>query len=268
MASRLDTITGRMSKLMLKRWSMLAEVCPEAGCSVPLMRNPETSEDMCVWHDVRKLFPEEAAAEEAAADEPEASEPDVSPTCASTLCEKLDEKLDPPATDDVLLDPPVTDEVLLRRRKREQGDLASERIGKRLLQGWAMIDRACPAESCYSVPLVQNRDKMQECVICAQRYMNEDAYVAKYGSLSNAAKPEQSVTAESKQAVAAEPKETVQVARRPADGSAVAAAVCALDDKLVVLSAQLTAAVDPGAIESIAHAIAACAKGLRECSRI
>ncbi|KAJ2800934.1 hypothetical protein H4R21_002989, partial [Coemansia helicoidea] len=259
MGSRLDTITGRMAKLMSKRWSMLAEVCPRDGCSAPLMRNPETSESKCVWHDARELFPEEAAA---AADdeEPTAAEPATSPSCSSVL----DEKLDTPTGDD-----------LLRLRKREQGDLASERIGKRLLQGWALIDRCCPAESCYSVPLVQNKSKVQECVICAQRYMDEDAYIAKYGALSASAEPREAAVATPKGTAPVAPKESLSVelkaeapaARRPAAGSALAAAVCALDEKIAVLSAQLAAATDPSTIESIAHAIAACAKALRECNR-
>ncbi|KAJ2130262.1 hypothetical protein GGH17_003842, partial [Coemansia sp. RSA 788] len=50
--------------LMLKRWPMLAEVCSEDGCSVPLMRDPVTNATKCVWHDARELFPDECFDEE------------------------------------------------------------------------------------------------------------------------------------------------------------------------------------------------------------
>ncbi|KAJ2121794.1 hypothetical protein IW147_003961 [Coemansia sp. RSA 720] len=189
MMSRLDAITQRMSKLMLKRWSMLAEVCSEDGCSVPLMRDPGTNATKCVWHDARELFPDECFDEE-----------DVEQSKMSDNSElaKEDEKLD-------TLKTAVAEDELneLRRRKREQSDMASECIGKRLLQGWAMIDRSCPNESCYNVPLVQDREKVQECVVCNQKYMDEDAYVAKYGAPGKDIKPapqQQTKPVEKKQA--------------------------------------------------------------------
>ncbi|KAJ2503362.1 hypothetical protein GGH96_000383 [Coemansia sp. RSA 1972] len=166
-----------MSKLMLKRWSMLAEVCSEDGCSVPLMRDPATNATKCVWHDAREVFPDECFDEDEDVEQPKHYD-DSEPV-------KEDEKLDTPKTD-------IAEDELneQRRRKREQSDVASERIGKRLLQGWAMIDRSCPNESCYNVPLVQDREKVQECVVCNQKYMDEDAYVAKYGAPEQNIKPE------------------------------------------------------------------------------
>ncbi|KAJ2666179.1 hypothetical protein IW148_001108 [Coemansia sp. RSA 1199] len=190
MTSRLDAITQRMSKLMLKRWSMLAEVCSEDGCGVPLMRDPGTNATKCVWHDARELFPDECFDEEEDVEQSKMSD--------NSKLAKEDEKLDTPKT-------AVAEDELneLRRRKREQSDMASECIGKRLLQGWAMIDRSCPNESCYNVPLVQDREKVQECVVCNQKYMDEDAYVAKYGAPGKDIKPapqQQTKPVEKKQA--------------------------------------------------------------------
>jgi hypothetical protein len=48
--------------------------------------------------------------------------------------------------------PPETNDMMQRR---EQSDRASSEIGKRLLQGWAMLEDECPNEGCYGVPLVR-----------------------------------------------------------------------------------------------------------------
>jgi hypothetical protein len=49
--------------------------------------------------------------------------------------------------------PPVDTEEITRRR--QQSDLASTEIGKRLLKGWAMLADECPNSQCYGIPLVR-----------------------------------------------------------------------------------------------------------------
>lgn len=49
--------------------------------------------------------------------------------------------------------PPAETEDMVRRR--QQSDLASTEIGKRLLKGWAMLGEECPSARCYGVPLVR-----------------------------------------------------------------------------------------------------------------
>ncbi|KAJ2351984.1 hypothetical protein GGF43_003872 [Coemansia sp. RSA 2618] len=271
MSSKLDTITSRMSKLMLKRWSMLAEVCREDGCSTPLMRDPTTSNTKCVWHDARELFPEDVLEETDSVVQP-------------TALPKEDEKLDTVKAG-VLEDKAGE----LRQRRREQGDLASERIGQRLLQGWAMIDKSCPNDACYNVPLVQDREKVQECVVCGQKYMDEDAYVAKYGSLKQDNGPElqqqpQSQPKQSqqqRQVAPAKEKCAVEAPVAPAQvlntamaaappcqlSPAITEAVNALGAKIVDLSARLTAATDLDDIQRISKAISSCAKAIAACKK-
>ncbi|KAJ2396308.1 hypothetical protein GGI23_003965, partial [Coemansia sp. RSA 2559] len=154
MISRLDVITGRMSKLMLKRWPMLADMCSVDGCSSPLMRDPATGEPKCVWHDARELFPDELT--EAELDNASAN----AESANDTIC-KTDEKISmdtkkPTALfDDIASTTDKDDEekIRLRREKREQGDRASQLIAKRLLQGWKLLDQPCPNSECYNVPL-------------------------------------------------------------------------------------------------------------------
>lgn len=49
---------------------------------------------------------------------------------------------------------PPTDmaEVL---RRRQQSDMASAEIGRRMLKGWAMLADECPNPNCYGIPLVR-----------------------------------------------------------------------------------------------------------------
>ncbi|KAJ2304983.1 hypothetical protein H4R23_005455, partial [Coemansia sp. Cherry 401B] len=249
------TITGRLSQLMLKRWSMLAEVCHEEGCSAPMMRDPESGQSKCVWHDGQELFPEEFSKEEAVDKN-------------SEIPEAEDEKLDKAR-------PNIVDEKAaeMRRRKREQGDAASERIGKRLLQGWAMVDRTCPGEMCFGVPLVQDREKMQECVICGQQYMDEDAYTAKYGKSAHDVSPTVSVDEKAvvQAPVATEPAlsaaRPLPVVPKDQPSSTLSTAISALNAKLEHLTAKLVAASNLDDIQRISSAMAACAAAIAECSR-
>ncbi|KAJ2077770.1 hypothetical protein H4R24_004931 [Coemansia sp. RSA 988] len=290
MSSRLDTLTGRMSKLMLKRWSMLAESCHEDGCNAPLMRDPETRQNKCVWHDAKELFPDETNDEDVHVEDKKYS---------SSLehSEREDEKLDSyfaveeQGTRIAETTARENEQSKQRRQRQEQGDLASQQIGKRLLQGWAMIDRVCPNSTCFNVPLVQDRDKVQECVICGQRYMDEDAYAAKYGN--NASKPMAGISNASneepkpKDAPAATIPSTAEVTVPtmpfpPTDSLPSAAqtglyetsapatpgvkqAIGALDAKIEDLARQLTATSDLDVIRRISHVISTCAAAIQDC---
>ncbi|KAI8320416.1 hypothetical protein GQ54DRAFT_312691 [Martensiomyces pterosporus] len=274
MSSRLDIITGRLSKLMLKRWSMLAENCPQDGCSTPLMRDPLSGETKCVWHDARELFPNDL------------TEDEFQSAPSAKDDEKLDEKIEADA-ESIKEDKHSMDDEKRSalQQKRAQGDEASQRIAKRLLQGWKMIDRVCPSESCYNVPLVQDRDEMQLCVICEQRYMDEEAYTKKYGPR----KPEAEAPTNTEHAAepAAEPKpapERKKKEPRERASSAVAkpcvpqkhtsgaaaidVAVEALQSKIADLSPLLEQATQYKDIVRISNAIRACAKAIRECQKL
>ena len=40
-------------------------------------------------------------------------------------------------------------------RRRQQSDLASAEIGRRLLRGWTMLADECPNSGCFGIPLVR-----------------------------------------------------------------------------------------------------------------
>ena len=47
-------------------------------------------------------------------------------------------------------------------QRRAQSDLASAEIGRRLLQGWAMLADECPNDTCYGVPLLRPPKRLSD----------------------------------------------------------------------------------------------------------
>ncbi|KAJ2549572.1 hypothetical protein EV175_004397 [Coemansia sp. RSA 1933] len=282
MASRLDVITGRLSRLMLKRWSMLADLCTADGCSAPLMRDPATGNTKCVWHDAKELFPDDLTQAEL--------EPIDGITATAEAVPKTDEKLSVETEKPTTASSSPDDEEQMirrsRRERREQGDRASQLIAKRLLQGWKMIDHPCPNSECHSVPLVQDRDGVQFCVICQQRYMHEADYVKKYGSLDQIQTAEATPRepqippvpapgpAEAKKSTSVKQEETTVSKNQQSASSngvtspAVQEAIDALNAKIAELSSQLLVATRPKDIIRITKAISSCAKAVHKCQKL
>ena len=155
------------------------------GCDAPLMRTPETTK----FHEVICVNCETQRDSGAAGDvvQPVGNDLTTRPGSSSggSNNDTPDEAgrstppTDPsftPGSPSLLL-PPETDEVIQRRA---QSDQASAEIGRRLLQGWAMLADECPNASCYGVPLVRPprardgaRSQEKECVICSTVYSVE-----------------------------------------------------------------------------------------------
>lgn len=137
---------------------------------------------------------------------PDADSPSVSSSSSLLHSKPSGSRASTPITDvsfhhlqdeDNFILPPPTEEMLARRR---QSDLASAEIGKKLLQGWAMLADECPNTTCYGVPLVRppkrlnndesppkvsieysyevchdmliNPNLMKECVVCHRVYID------------------------------------------------------------------------------------------------
>jgi hypothetical protein len=45
----------------------------------------------------------------------------------------------------------MQDELQIRRQRREQSSKASQLIGQKMLQRWALLNEHCPNDSCYAV---------------------------------------------------------------------------------------------------------------------
>lgn len=125
---------------------MMDEVCSVENCSFPLMCSKDRSLQFCTYHD----------------DLPNASPKD-------NYKPKIVEEVAKPVVDD------MADELEIRRMRREQSSKASQLIGQKMLQRWALLNEHCPNESCYAVPLVRNPDtKQMFCVICENIILTEE----------------------------------------------------------------------------------------------
>lgn len=98
---------------------MTDEICPIESCTFPLMSSKNRSLQFCTFHDA---LPTGAAKD-------------------SYKSKAVEEKVD----DD------MSDELAIRRHRREQSSKASQLIGQKMLQRWALLNEHCPNESCYAV---------------------------------------------------------------------------------------------------------------------
>ncbi|KAI7890146.1 uncharacterized protein EV154DRAFT_466062 [Mucor mucedo] len=131
---------------MLQGWIMTDEICSVESCSFPLMSSKDRSLQFCTFHD---SLPSGSANE-------------------SYKTKAAEQKPKENEVDD------MQDELMIRRQRREQSSKASQLIGQKMLQRWALLNEHCPNESCYAVPLVRNPDtKQMYCVICENIILTE-----------------------------------------------------------------------------------------------
>ncbi|KAF9569024.1 hypothetical protein CPC08DRAFT_732312 [Agrocybe pediades] len=187
-------ISNALGDYMLKGWVLTDQSCPTPGCTVPLVRSPRGRTPVTT---ICVKCGENASK---AVDNPTSSN-------ASTSESHVSRSLTPPTGVSEIPDSPVfapIEESEKSRRRREQSDRASEEIGKKLLQGWAMLGDECPNESCYGVPLVRRpkaggeKDPRKECVICGKVYVTEVDWAGRetlvpYGSNTESEQKSQAV---------------------------------------------------------------------------
>ncbi|KAK0468303.1 uncharacterized protein EV420DRAFT_1635554 [Desarmillaria tabescens] len=183
-------ISERLGEYMLKGWVLTDRTCQNSGCNVPLMRSPNGQTPVVHYC--------------ASCDEkPGTNLPPVSTTSSSSSMSSASQitHISTPPTEvssglssPTFVLPPETEEG---RRRREQSDMASVELGKRLLQGWAMLGDECPNAQCFGVPLVRPpkaaaRDSNKECVVCGSVYVTETDWAGRERLvLLNSASPPQ-----------------------------------------------------------------------------
>ncbi|KAJ7368212.1 hypothetical protein DFH08DRAFT_830737 [Mycena albidolilacea] len=165
-------VSGVLGEYMLKGWVLTDKTCPNAGCSVPLMRTPAAKSPVIHF----------CASCDGGPDSIRPSAAQLPDTSASSMSSHFSRSSTPPTevsstlSSPVFAPPPETEES---RRRRQQSDEASAAIGQRLLKGWAMLAEECPNERCFGVPLVRppkpggEKDPRKECVICKTVYITE-----------------------------------------------------------------------------------------------
>ncbi|KAH7916187.1 hypothetical protein BJ138DRAFT_1140362 [Hygrophoropsis aurantiaca] len=172
--SRVIDVSEKLGEYMLKGWVLTDNICPKTECrGCPLMRSPPGKPPVtffCVACEGDPTPSEISAAQTTQSSSTESS--NSAESRPSTPPTELSSTLSSPT-----FALPVETEEMTRRR--EQSDLASSEIGKRLLKGWAMLGEECPNTRCYGVPLVRppkaggEKDPRKECVVCRTVYTTE-----------------------------------------------------------------------------------------------
>jgi uncharacterized Zn finger protein (UPF0148 family) len=112
---------------------MTDEICKVDACSFPLMKSKDGSLSFCTQHDV---LPNSGAAHNYQS-KPVTNETAVVKETTSKQAEPVFDNGD--------------EELRIRRERREQSSKASQLIGQKMLQRWALLNEHCPNESCYAV---------------------------------------------------------------------------------------------------------------------
>lgn len=173
--SRASILSVSIGPYLLKGWTLTDSACPNAGCGAPRLRKPNSTLLVCPACDSDQLSGSPATA----STRQDVDGAQSSSTSGATLSSRS--RASTPATEASRPQSPDlrfvdTPEMIARR---EQSDRASAEIGRRLLQGWAMLGEECPNSTCYGVPLMRppptsssaGKNPRMECVVCERVYI-------------------------------------------------------------------------------------------------
>lgn len=141
MSNKSEMASQLLSECLLKGMVMTASCCLE--CSCPLMRHRQNKELIC-------------------------------PMCTSNapdICSESEKHSQP-------LESEIESEktFLADNSSLTSSNEISALLGRRMLEGWTLLETVCPGVSCFQVPLVRNKEKYSECVSCNTRYLLESDY--------------------------------------------------------------------------------------------
>ncbi|GAN08895.1 sjogrens syndrome scleroderma autoantigen 1 family protein [Mucor ambiguus] len=278
-ASRTEKEAGDLlGTYLLQGWTMTDEICKVESCSFPLMRSKDGSLSFCTYHD---QLPNNGAAFNY-----KKSASLASPASAATvLTADVETQQDKPSKDVVEATVDNGEEELrIRRERREQSSKASQLIGQKMLQRWALLNEHCPNPSCYAVPLIRNPDtKQMFCVICENIILTEEEALAleKKKTLKQATTPEPNPTKPVHSPIV--PQATEERKRQKIEAPAVSQinnngtsssssdfysseiVVSTLSSKMNELTERVKSCHDPAELTQLFKAIKQCAGAIQAC---
>ncbi|KAF7331981.1 Sjogrens syndrome scleroderma autoantigen 1 family protein [Mycena kentingensis (nom. inval.)] len=279
MASDVSALLG---DYMLRGWILTDRTCPAPHCSVPLMRSPSARTPVlhfCASCDGPPDAPRSRTVQTPALRQPQSS------AASTSSSSHLSRSSTPPTevTEGSASEFALPPESAESRQRREQSDMASTEIGKRLLKGWAMLADECP--NCFGIPLVRppnaggERDPRKECVLCGRVYVTEvdwagrEALVLEKPAEVTPAIP---VIIPEAQAVPTPPNVPVAVPVVASSPSSLAAtleqSIHGLEDALRSLTGRLTSLTagqaDSSSITNVADAISAVVKAIAQAKQL
>ncbi|KAK4510233.1 uncharacterized protein ATC70_006406 [Mucor velutinosus] len=193
-ASRTEKEAGDLlGTYLLQGWIMTDEICKMESCSFPLMRSKDGSLSFCTYHD---QLPNNGATFNYKKSASSTPAPTATADAETQHDKALKDAVVHPAAVETAVDN-GEEELRIRRERREQSSKASQLIGQKMLQRWALLNEHCPNPTCYAVPLIRNPDtKQMYCVICENIILTEEEALAleKKKTLEQAAAPKPTQT--------------------------------------------------------------------------
>ncbi|KAG2174351.1 hypothetical protein INT43_004374 [Umbelopsis isabellina] len=175
-----ERASEQIGSYMLQGWILTDETCQRSNCHTPLLRSRDGQKKICVVHDT--VSPPKSKNQPIS----ERSFQETPGTADNTIAKAVDIESDDEAEQFIQRVKNSGEEKnSFAAKRREQSKRASELIGQKLLQQWALVNDICPNETCYAVPLVRDPQQRLFCVICQQTYMTEAAYNKKIQNQSN-----------------------------------------------------------------------------------
>ncbi|KAI8086792.1 uncharacterized protein BX664DRAFT_336776 [Halteromyces radiatus] len=157
---------------LLQGWVMTDETCSKDGCYVPLMRSKDGQVKFCVNHDHPLPSTATSTSSSLTVNKTVATTTTSSSTISTAMQKKDQDQMDKPSTIKLST---TDDSVDIMQKRREQSSRASQLIGQKMLQRWALLNDTCPNHTCYAIPLVRHpSNKSLYCVICEQTYPSEN----------------------------------------------------------------------------------------------
>ncbi|ORZ06257.1 hypothetical protein BCR42DRAFT_456530 [Absidia repens] len=190
--SKHDDAMSLLGTFLLQGWVMTDQLCSEESCSVPMMRSKDGVIQVCVLHDPLPTSNARNAPSTTTTTSTPATNHVATPSITSTVSTDDIEDDDnsivvvehtkqqqQPATTAATSGDDDEKTFKIQQERREQSSKASQLIGQKMLQRWALLNDTCPNDACYAIPLVRHpSNKTMYCVICEQTYQPEGAATA------------------------------------------------------------------------------------------
>ncbi|KAG0770262.1 hypothetical protein G6F57_005552 [Rhizopus arrhizus] len=225
-----------MGTYMLQGWVMTDQICSIKDCSFPLMRSKDGSISFCTYHDP---LPNNASGPKNPVPEPSKNpEPVIE-----------------------------ADELAVRRQRREQSSRASQLIGQKMLQKWALLNENCPNSTCYAIPLVRHPEtKQMYCVICENIILTDKEKEAQ----PQKGRQEKPIVTETKRPQEQQMETNVEkkVAKRTIHSTDVFSSqtiLSTLSTKMNNLNDRLKESEDPSELNRLFKSIKSCAEAIKAC---
>eukprot|EP00656_Telonema_subtile_P030560 TRINITY_DN3353_c0_g1_i4.p1 TRINITY_DN3353_c0_g1~~TRINITY_DN3353_c0_g1_i4.p1 ORF type:complete len:301 (-),score=62.45 TRINITY_DN3353_c0_g1_i4:80-982(-) len=179
---------NELSKKLLEGWVLISDSCPNAACSVPLVKS-KSGEIYCIG--CEKLYNLQSPGGLASPDPEQSFE--LSPIGAPSPVQHYGNSV--PFSSSMFAPPPVPESPV---RASPVSALSpspqptppathynnSAEIAQKLLQGWVLLNDYCSEPGC-NLPLVKNQEGMLQCVACKRiTHPTEQAAVPELPALS------------------------------------------------------------------------------------